>query len=274
MDYKLEHQKLMEKTSTNMSAIRHKIAVMSGKGGVGKTTVAVNLAYALSGKYKVGILDADITGPNVPKMVGLEDTKLLSGPSGIQPKEKSKVKIMSIAFLLEDRDTPVIWRGPLRGNIILQLLSEVVWQQLDYLIIDLPPGTGDEALSVAELIPELDGVVIVTTPQDVALLDARKSVNFARKLNLPVLGIVENMAGLSCPHCGKQINLFGVGGGEKAAAELKIPFLGRIPFHQKIVTASDNGKPFAVENRKSKGLIEFQKIVHSIEESIKTRYGK
>jgi ATP-binding protein involved in chromosome partitioning len=259
-------EEMMEKISENMKNVKHKIAVLSGKGGVGKTTVAVNLAYALSKKNKVGLLDTDINGPNVPKMLGIEDEKLGGRENTITPVEVSGMKVVSIAFLLQDRDTPVIWRGPLKGNVINQFLSEVEWGNLDYLVVDLPPGTGDEALSIAQSIPDLDGVIIVTTPQDVAILDSRKAVNFARKVGVPVLGVIENMAGLRCPHCGGKINLFSSGGGEKAATEMGVPFLGRIPIQPEIVDSSDSGKPFILEHKDTEASKAFTKIVESITE--------
>jgi len=261
-----EYQRQLRDVSKTMAGIGHKIAIISGKGGVGKTTVAVNLAHALSEKYTVGLLDTDITGPNVPKMMGIEDSKVVAGEGGMKPVEVSGIKVMSMAFLLENKDTPVIWRGPMKMNAIQQFLSDVAWGELDYLIIDLPPGTGDEALSVAQLIPEMDGVVIVTTPQDVAVLDARKAVTFTRNVGVPLLGIIENMSGLECPHCGKQIELFGSQGGEKAAEDLGAAFLGRIPIEPEIVSASDEGKLFIIKHENSKAAKAFRGIVEKITE--------
>jgi len=274
MSQKQEYEERVKKASENMKEIKYKIAVISGKGGVGKTTVAVNLAYALSKNFKVGLLDMDITGPNVPKMMGIEDHRLIGTEEGITPSEVSGIKVMSMAFLLEDKDTPVIWRGPLRGNVILQFLADTKWGKLDYLIIDLPPGTGDEALSMAQLIPDMDGAIIVTTPQDVAVLDSRKAVSFTRKVNLPVLGIIENMSGLDCPHCGGQINLFGKGGGEKAAMELGVTFLGRIPIEPEIVSASDAGKPFIFDYEDTKAAKALQKIVEDMTSTLIKKRGE
>ena len=237
-----------------MAQVKYKFMVLSGKGGVGKSSVAVNLAATLAQEgYQVGILDADIHGPNIPKMTGVEEKRLVGSQDGLMPiPTESGVKVISIAFLLRNKDDAVIWRGPLKHNIIKQFLGDVLWGALDYLIIDLPPGTGDEALSTAHLIKNVDGAIIVTTPQDVALLDSRKSVTFCRQLNIPLVGIIENMSGLLCPHCEKQIDLFKVGGGEKAAQEMKVPFLGRIPLEPGIVLSTDNGVPFVTNNGDSK----------------------
>jgi len=236
-----------KRLNDNMNRIKHKLIVISGKGGVGKTTVAVNLAYglAMSG-HKVGILDVDIHGPNIAKMLGVEKSKLVGSSSGrIEPiKVLPNLKAVSIAFMIDSPDKPIIWRGPLKMITIKQFLSDVNWDKLDYLIIDSPPGTGDEPLSVCQLIPDIDGAVIVTTPQDVAILDSRKSVLFAQALKMKVIGIIENMSGFVCPYCKEKIDLFKSGGGEKSAKELKVPFLGRIPIEPGIVASGDSGKPF------------------------------
>ncbi|CAD6494232.1 MAG: Iron-sulfur cluster carrier protein [Candidatus Argoarchaeum ethanivorans] len=249
-----------------MGKIKHKIMVMSGKGGVGKTTVAVNLALTLAAKgYEVGIMDADVHGPNVPKMLGIEDESPDVTEEGIIPVfVPPRVKVMSLAFLLQGKDTPVIWRGPLKMGVIRQFLSDVLWGDLDCLIADLPPGTGDEPLSVAQLVPEIDGAIIVTTPQDVALLDSRKSVTFAKKLGMPVIGIIENMSGFKCPKCGETIDLFKIGGGERAAMDMGVPFLGRIPIEVNIVLSGDNGIPFVLEHE-SEAAQSFRAIVDNIE---------
>jgi len=242
-EQQLQAEKLVRET---VSKIKHKIMVISGKGGVGKTSVAVNLAVTLSMEgNKVGLLDADIHGPNVPKMLGVDLKKLGGSSNKIEAVSfNENLKVVSIAFLLEGPDTPVIWRGPLKHNAFSQFLGEVEWGELDYLIVDLPPGTGDEPLSIAHLIKDVDGSIIVTTPQEVSLLDSRKSVKFSQMLKVPVLGIIENMSGFMCPHCNKPINLFKTGGGEKAAREFMVPFLGRIPIDPEIVQNCDNGTPF------------------------------
>jgi Mrp family chromosome partitioning ATPase len=233
-------QKLLDE---KMSCIKHKFMVISGKGGVGKSTVATNLALMLANEgYEVGLMDADIHGPNIPKMLGVENERPGASTLGLLPiVTKHDLKVMSIAFFLQSKDDAVIWRGPLKHGVIKQFLGDVYWGVLDYLIIDLPPGTGDEALSVAHLLKNIDGAIIVTTPQDVALLDSRKAVTFARQLKLPLVGIVENMSGFTCPHCHKTIDLFKKGGGEKAAREMLVPFLGSIPIDPEIVLCGDSG---------------------------------
>ena len=249
--------------------IENKIMVMSGKGGVGKTTVAVNLAFALQMKdFNTGILDADIHGPNVPKMLKIENFRPNTTPEGILPAKipmgaGRALEVISLAFFLE-KDSPVIWRGPLKMGALQQFLSDVVWGNLDYLIVDLPPGTGDEPLSIAQLIPDITGSIIVTTPQDVALMDSRRAVNFSKRLNVPVMGVIENMSGFRCPHCGKEINLFKMGGGERAAKELEVPFLGRIPIDPVIVKDSDSGRPFILNHHDSEAEKVFNKIVDRI----------
>ncbi|MBU4511008.1 Mrp/NBP35 family ATP-binding protein, partial [bacterium] len=212
---------LDEKLKNNMANIKHKILVLSNKGGVGKSSIAINLACSLSEKgFKVGILDADLHGPSVAKMLGFEGKRLQGSPEGIIPMSvSSNLTAVSMASLIENSDAPLIWRGPLKMMALKQFLGEVKWGALDYLIIDSPPGTGDEPLSICQLIPELEGGIIVTTPQKVALLDSRKCVNFLKNLNIPILGIIENMSGLKCPHCGKNIDLFKSRGGEKVATE-------------------------------------------------------
>ncbi|WP_455391795.1 P-loop NTPase [[Eubacterium] cellulosolvens] len=258
------------KIKRNIQKIKHKIVIMSGKGGVGKSTIAANLALSLSMHgAEVGLLDVDITGPNIPKMLNIEDERLMTNKNGIIPIIlPPHLKVMSMAFLLKDRDTPVIWRGPLKMQAIQQFLADVIWGNLDYLIIDLPPGTGDEPLSVAQLIPNSCGAIIVTTPQDVALLDSRKAVNFAKALKMPIIGILENMSGLICPHCKKRIDLFKTGGGSKASKDLSVPFLGRIPIDPKIVETGDSGKPFVLEYSQSKSVVVFEGIVDKIEKLV------
>jgi len=272
-DDKQAHRDQMLKE--NLSHIEHRIMVMSGKGGVGKSTVAANLAVSLARKgYEVGILDADVHGPNIPKMLGLEKEKLIGTPQGMLPIPLPlypNLKVLSMAFLLPNSDAPVVWRGPLKHGVFQQFLGEVEWGDLDYLIVDLPPGTGDEPLSIAHLIGQVDGSVIVTTPQEVALLDSRKAVVFSRMVHVPVIGIVENMSGFKCPHCGKEIDLFKVGGGEKAAVELQVPFLGRIPLDPEIVQNCDRGQPFVVANPDSPAAQAFSEITDRVEEFVHHR---
>jgi Mrp family chromosome partitioning ATPase len=257
---------LDEKLKRNMSQIKHKILVLSNKGGVGKSLVAVNLACSLSKKgFKVGILDADLHGPSVAKMLGFEGKKLQGSSEGIIPMSvSSNLVAVSMASLIETSDAPLIWRGPLKMMALKQFLGEVEWGALDYLIIDSPPGTGDEPLSICQLIPELEGGIIVTTPQKVALLDSRKCINFLKNLNIPILGIIENMSGLKCPHCGKNIDLFKSGGGEKVALEFNIPFLGKIPIDINLVESSDEGKPYILQYKNSETAQIFNKIVELI----------
>ena len=249
-----------------MSKIKYKILVISNKGGVGKSSVAINLACSLSEKgFKVGILDADLHGPSVATMLGFEGKKLQGSSEGIIPMSvSSNLVAVSMASLIETSDAPLIWRGPLKMMALKQFLGEVEWGNLDYLIVDSPPGTGDEPLSICQLIPELEGGVIVTTPQKVALLDSRKCINFLKNLNIPILGIIENMSGLKCPHCGKNIDLFKSGGGKKAAEEFKIPFLGKIPIDLNMVDSADEGKPYISKYKNSETAQVFSKIVELI----------
>jgi len=243
-------QELIERKMQN---IKYSFMVISGKGGVGKSSVAVNLAATLSQQgAEVGILDADIHGPNIPKMLGVEDKKPLAVDEGILPiAVTDKLRVMSIAFFLQQSQDAVIWRGPLKHSLIKQFLGEVQWGKLDYLIIDLPPGTGDEALSTAHLIKKVSGALVVTTPQDVALLDSRKSITFCREIKVPLIGVVENMSGMLCPHCNKVIDLFKTGGGERIAGEMKVPFLGRIPLDPQMVISTDDGTPFVLQHPES-----------------------
>ncbi len=231
------------KMIVNLRRIKRKILIMSGKGGVGKSTVAANLAIGLAlHGYRVGLLDCDIHGPTIPTVFGMESKKPEVSEEGIMPIEVfPNLSLMSIGFLLEDKDSPIIWRGPLKMGIIEKFLEDVVWGELDFLIIDLPPGTGDEPLSLAQLIPNIDGSVIVTTPQDVALISVRKSIGFSKELNVPIIGIVDNMHGLICPHCGMPINVFGNGGVEKASKDFNIPILARLPIEPKVAEMEDRG---------------------------------
>ena len=263
------------KVTRNLSHIKHKIIVLSGKGGVGKSTVSVNLALALSGKgYKVGLLDSDFHGPSIPTILGLKDKKPVPSEECFNPVTVTpNLKVMSIGFLLSESEAPVIWRGPLKMGAMKQFLGDVNWGDIDFLIIDLPPGTGDEPLSVAQLIPQSDGAVIVTTPQDVALVSVRKSINFVKKMNMPVIGIIENMSGFTCPHCGKSVDIFKTGGGLKASKDLQVPYLGTIPLDPQIVDTGDTGKPFLSQHADSDAAKAFSQIVEKIENSINKKKG-
>jgi ATP-binding protein involved in chromosome partitioning len=244
VEEKIEKENTTEDIEKNIANIKHKFIVISGKGGVGKTTVAVSIACTMALKgYQVGIMDVDIHGPNVNKMMGIKDSGLTGDGIKINPvKVLDNLKVISTASILDSPDTPVIWRGPLKMKLIRQFLSEVNWGKLDYLIIDSPPGTGDEPLSVIQLISDIDGAIVVSTPQEVALLDARKSIQFAKKLNVPFIGLIENMNGLICPYCNKKIDLFGTGRAKKTAKELNIMFLGDIPMKPEVIRLGDKGK--------------------------------
>ncbi|MCP4131433.1 MAG: Mrp/NBP35 family ATP-binding protein [bacterium] len=241
-----EKQKEEIALKENMNKIKNKIIILSGKGGVGKSTVAVNLAVSLAKNgNKVGLLDIDIHGPSVPKLLGLDNCKIeTSENKKLIPADYNEfLKVISIGFLIDDDNDPVVWRGPLKYAVIKQFLKDVEWGHLDYLIVDSPPGTGDEPLSICQLIDDPTGAVVVTTPQDIALLDVRKSVTFCGQVHMPILGVVENMSGFTCPHCDTQINIFKTGGGEKMAYDMNIPFLGTIPLNADIALGGDAGKP-------------------------------
>ena len=231
-----------------MERIEHKILVMSNKGGVGKSTMTTNIAVSLALKgHHVGICDMDIHGPNIPKMMGAEGQRLkISSSGGIIPFQAYNLKIASMSFLLQSSDDPVIWRDAYKYEFINQLLGGVEWLDLNFLLVDLPPGTGNESVTTIDLIGNVSGCVIVTTPQEVALLDSRKSVNFAKDSKIPIIGIVENMSGLDCPHCHQHIEVFRKGGGEASAADMGVPFLGRIPLDPDVVMQCDHGEPFAM----------------------------
>ncbi|MBN2735739.1 MAG: Mrp/NBP35 family ATP-binding protein [Spirochaetales bacterium] len=267
MNNKIQEQQEQElRLKENLSRIKNTFIIISGKGGVGKTTVSVNLAYALAKKnLKVGIMDVDIHGPNIAKMLGIEGNQLTGGQWGIEPfAALPNLKAVSMALLNQEQDNPIIWRGPLKMATIKQFISDVNWGELDYLIVDSPPGTGDEPLSICQLIPDIKGAIIVTTPQDVAILDSRKTVFFARQLNIPVAGIIENMSGFICPHCNSKTDLFGSGGGEKAASNLSVPFLGRIPIEPEMVIHGDAGKPYAHYQRETETGKIFNTIIDKI----------
>lgn len=255
-----------EAIKNKLSKIDKKIMVMSGKGGVGKSTVAINLAIGLSlQNFYVGLLDVDLHGPNVPKMLGVERGELQKRPDGtVGPVYYSpNLKFMSVEPLLPEKDSAVMWRGPLKMSAIRQFVYDIEWGELDYLVIDAPPGTGDEQMTVAQMISDAYAVV-VTTPQEVSLLDVRKSLSFCKQVGMPVLGIVENMSGMICPHCGKAVDVFKRGGGQKMAEETGYPFLGRIPVDPRIVTTGDAGRPVIATYPNSQTAEAFGRVVQNV----------
>lgn len=252
--------------SNRMSTIKKKIMIMSNKGGVGKSTVTANLGVALAEMgYKVGIADVDIHGPNIPKMLGVEGERLKDNENGIDPLSVNDcLKVVSIAFLIESPDQPIAWRDTAKYDYLRELVGSINWGELDFLLADLPPGTGHEPISMIELIGDVDGAIIVTTPQDVALLDAKKAVMFAKDNEVPVIGIIENMSVLTCPHCNGEIDVFKSGGGERIAKEMNVPFLGKIPLDPEIVSKCDEGKAFASNKNNSKNSSAFIEIAKKI----------
>ncbi|MCX7723774.1 MAG: Mrp/NBP35 family ATP-binding protein [Thermodesulfovibrio sp.] len=269
-----ERQKIKREITlkANVALIKKKIIVLSGKGGVGKSTVSTNLATELAKRgYRVGLLDIDIHGPNIPNMLGLQGFSPLVTDLGIYPlKVFDNLYVISVGFFLEEKDTPVAWRGPLKHRLIEQFLSDVRWGELDYLVVDSPPGTGDEIISIIELINKVDGAVIVATPQDVALADVRRTIKFCKEYSIPILGIVENMSGFICPHCGNKVEIFKTGGAERLAEEYKVPFLGKIPIDPQIVQAGDEGKPIIAYFPENKSAQIFSEIVRKIIENLNT----
>ena len=233
-----------ERLRERAASIKHQILILSGKGGVGKSTLAANLAYALAQKgLGIGLLDADLHGPSIALMTGLIGQQVFSTEMGMAPVPVlPNLHVMSMAFLLPDATSPVIWRGPIRANVVRQFIADVDWPPLDCLIVDLPPGTGDEPLTVAQALPQADGAIVVTTPQEASLSDCRRAVRFVESVGLPVLGVVENMSGLVCPHCGKSIDVFSSGGGERMASGMGVPFIGSVPLSPEIVRLSDEGR--------------------------------
>jgi ATP-binding protein involved in chromosome partitioning len=266
----LEQQELLR---YRMKQIKHKIAVISGKGGVGKSTVTVNLAaaFALHGS-RVGILDADLHGPSVPRLLGLTGQQVKVGPPGAFPvKGPLGMKVISIDFFLSEEKLPTIWRGPLKMTAIRQFLSEIVWGELDILFIDLPPGTGDEPLSIAQLLPDIDGFIIVTMPSELSRAVVNKAITFAQRLGMPITGIVENMSGFVCPTCGDKIDIFQSGGGKKMSEETGVPFLGKIPIDPKVSMDSDKGSAFVIEHVDSPAAKAFIEIVKKVDSYLKEK---
>ncbi|MDE1890754.1 MAG: Mrp/NBP35 family ATP-binding protein [Planctomycetota bacterium] len=266
----IEHNKWA--IAQRMKEIGYKIVVMSNKGGVGKSTVTTNLGVALAQKgYKVGIADADIHGPNIPMMLGVEGKRLKGSSGGVMPLEVlPNLKVASLSFLIEDPSMPVIWRDSAKWDFLCELMGSVCWGSLDYLLVDLPPGTGNEAISIIELIGKVDGSVIITTPQDVVLLDVKKAVFFSRDSNVPIIGIVENMSGLQCPHCNNHIDVFKAGGGRKICTELGVEFLGKIPLDPGITEKCDNGEAFVAAAPNSDAARAFDEIVKKCEVFVRT----
>lgn len=250
----------------NINKIKNKIVVLSGKGGVGKSTVAVNLAAELAKKgYKVGLLDVDVHGPSVPTLLGLELGQPTSDGKYIYPVNyNDNLKVISVGFMIEDLNAPIIWRGAMKVNFINQMLSDVMWGEIDYFIVDCPPGTGDEPLSVIQALGEDVKAVVVTTPQKLATVDVRKSINFCKKLNLQILGVIENMSGFVCPDCGKTVEIFKSGGGRQMAEEMNVKYLGKIPLEVSVVNADDNGTPFVEAFPASETAKAMSKIVDEI----------
>jgi ATP-binding protein involved in chromosome partitioning len=267
-----EQQTLLEQ---RVSAMRHQLLVLSGKGGVGKSTCAASVAQVLAERgWSVGLLDADLHGPTIPLMTGAGGAKAMGGAGGLIPiPVRPGLSVMSMGFLLEDSASPVIWRGPIRANVLRQFVAEVEWGPLDCLVVDLPPGTGDEPLTVAQAFPQADGAVIVTTPQEASLAACRKALNFVRAVKVPVLGVIENMSGFVCPHCGETTHIFASGGGEAMACEMSAPFLGRIPLAPEVVALCDSGRPVAGETAPQAVREAFGRIVDELVARIEVRQG-
>lgn len=252
--------------ATGLEQLGHVLAISSGKGGVGKSTIAANLAAELARQgRKVAVMDADVYGPNIPRMFGVDEKPLVRG-NKIVPLERYGVKLISLGFLV-DRDAPAIWRGPIVTKIIQQFLRDVDWGQLDYFIVDLPPGTGDAQLSLAQSV-QLDGAIIVTTPQEVAIGDALRGAKMFDRVGVPVIGIVENMSYFECPHCGKQTHVFLAGGGKRLAEELNLPLLGMVPLQARMADLADEGKPIVLSEPDSPAARALAQVVKEVEKKV------
>ncbi len=258
--------------TSSLGRIKHKILVMSGKGGVGKSTVSVNLALGLANRgYKVGLMDVDLHGPDICRMLNLTDRLMEADvkEDGLLPPMQvgENLKVISLEYMMEDRDAPVIWRGPMKVQAIRQFVADMAWGDLDYLIIDAPPGTGDEPLTVAQTIPDACAIV-VTTPQKIALADVRKSLNFCKQLEMDVVGMVENMSGFVCPNCSETVEIFKSGGGEKTAADFNLKFLGKVPIDPRIVSGGDDGTPFLSSDNDSPATSAFTTVIENVEKAL------
>ena len=260
---KNEHNRWL--VNKRMNEIKHKLIIGSNKGGVGKSTVTTNLAIALQESgYSVGLADADLHGPNIPKLLQAENVRLKSTDVGIDPYETSNgLKVASLGFLIEDPNMHIAWRDAVKYDFIIELLGNINWGPLDYLLFDLPPGTGNEQITIIDFIGEVDGAVVVTTPQDLAILDARKMISFSRDSNVPIVGVIENMSTMACPHCDKEIDVFKKGGGKKLAEELVLPYLGSIPLDGDIVANSDSGQPVVLSRPDSTAAKAFMKLAEN-----------
>ncbi|THB68637.1 MAG: ATP-binding protein [Gammaproteobacteria bacterium] len=248
-----------------LNNVNKKIMVMSGKGGVGKSSVSLNLAATLARNgFRVGILDVDFHGPSIPVMLGLQQTSLMTNGEKVIPAEVKGIKVMSIAFLLEGKNDAVIWRGPRKSAILNSMLEDVDWGELDYLIMDFPPGTGDEAMTACQTVADADGGIVVTTPQEVSLSDCRRAISFCDKMNLPVIGVIENMAGFACPSCNKIYDIFRSGGGKALSEESGVPFLGSLPLDPRMAESCDKGEIFIEMYPDSKVAVAFSEIIERL----------
>ncbi len=268
-DAKLAQQDIA--INKSLGKIKNKILVMSGKGGVGKSTVAVNLALGLAKRgYKVGLMDVDLHGPDICRMLNLTgNLEPPENPNDLVPPlvYNENVKVVSLEYMMKDRDEAIIWRGPLKIQAIRQFVADMDWGELDYLVVDAPPGTGDEPLSIAQTIPNVQAVV-VTTPQAVALADVRKSINFCKTVEMPIVGVVENMSGFICPHCEETVDIFSSGGGEKTARDFELPFLGKVPMDPRVVTAGDTGTPYLTSEEDTPATQAFATVIEAVEKRL------